>query len=482
MTADLSIAALLQAAEYLERREAEHGYASTMPIHSLTTTNDLMSSYKHQHHNALATKFNNHQLSPNNHHHSNNNHHHHINSYHTYNNQNNKLNLNNSHHQHLNLHKLNSNIKKNDNTKTTKAATKTRGASNNSHYLSSRVSVSSCSSCSNQSGIDLQPSTTPTNSSGSCPTITNGYIDMSSLSSVSTSSNIDYNELKECNVSSAISLTKQTPAGQQQQNLLLAASHPDYQHHHLIQQQSLNGDVNMIVGNNINNICLQGSNINDNRRPKKKSQGNRSTHNELEKNRRAHLRTCLEKLKEVVPLESDSSRHTTLGLLTKAKGFIKTLEERDQKQQMHIAELLARQRYLRQRLEQIQGGSETIKYQQQQSTTGNSNCSSMSISSTTITSSASSLSKDSSVPASTPSTTTQKDVAAGSSVQENFTKLPNDTNNKSSEIKIETKVEEEQEEDISTDLRMVVDEESDAPKTDVDAISTDNQESEKIEL
>ncbi|CAK9252632.1 unnamed protein product, partial [Sphagnum jensenii] len=60
------------------------------------------------------------------------------------------------------------------------------------------------------------------------------------------------------------------------------------------------------------------------RRPKsKKSQGNRTTHNELEKNRRAHLRNCLEKLKEMVPLGPESSRHTTLGLLTKAKAFIK---------------------------------------------------------------------------------------------------------------------------------------------------------------
>ncbi|KAH7966617.1 hypothetical protein HPB49_018031 [Dermacentor silvarum] len=33
-----------------------------------------------------------------------------------------------------------------------------------------------------------------------------------------------------------------------------------------------------------------------------KTQGNRTTHNELEKNRRAHFRTCLEKLKEMVPL------------------------------------------------------------------------------------------------------------------------------------------------------------------------------------
>lgn len=49
----------------------------------------------------------------------------------------------------------------------------------------------------------------------------------------------------------------------------------------------------------------------------------RSTHNELEKNRRAHLRNCLEKLKDIVPVGSDSSRHTTLGLLNKAKCFIK---------------------------------------------------------------------------------------------------------------------------------------------------------------
>lgn len=39
--------------------------------------------------------------------------------------------------------------------------------------------------------------------------------------------------------------------------------------------------------------------------------------------RRAHLRNCLEKLKEMVPLGPEATRHTTLGLLTKAKAFIK---------------------------------------------------------------------------------------------------------------------------------------------------------------
>ena len=53
----------------------------------------------------------------------------------------------------------------------------------------------------------------------------------------------------------------------------------------------------------------------------------RSTHNELEKNRRAHLRNCLEKLKDIVPVGADSSRHTTLGLLNKAKHFIRVRKE-----------------------------------------------------------------------------------------------------------------------------------------------------------
>lgn len=92
------------------------------------------------------------------------------------------------------------------------------------------------------------------------------------------------------------------------------------------------------------------------RRPKlKKTQGNRSSHNELEKNRRAHLRNCLEKLKEIVPLGPESNRHTTLGLLTKAKTFIKTLEDKDRKHQVQKEQLLREQRYLRRRLDQLNG-------------------------------------------------------------------------------------------------------------------------------
>lgn len=57
----------------------------------------------------------------------------------------------------------------------------------------------------------------------------------------------------------------------------------------------------------------------------KKTQS-RTFHNELEKNRRAHLRSCLDNLKSIVPLGSDSARHTTLSLLNKATVLIKELE------------------------------------------------------------------------------------------------------------------------------------------------------------
>ncbi|XP_011307092.1 max dimerization protein 1 [Fopius arisanus] len=90
------------------------------------------------------------------------------------------------------------------------------------------------------------------------------------------------------------------------------------------------------------------------KRPKtKKSQGSRTTHNELEKNRRAHLRNCLEKLKVLVPLGPETSRHTTLGLLTKAKRFIKSLEDRERKHSAHREQLSREHRYLRRRLEQL---------------------------------------------------------------------------------------------------------------------------------
>uniref|UniRef100_A0A0N5AVU4 BHLH domain-containing protein n=1 Tax=Syphacia muris TaxID=451379 RepID=A0A0N5AVU4_9BILA len=45
-------------------------------------------------------------------------------------------------------------------------------------------------------------------------------------------------------------------------------------------------------------------------------------HNELEKTRRANLRGYLDKLKDIVPMGPDSTRNTTLLLLTRAKDYI----------------------------------------------------------------------------------------------------------------------------------------------------------------
>merc|ERR1712102_116442 len=109
-------------------------------------------------------------------------------------------------------------------------------------------------------------------------------------------------------------------------------------------------DVNQIISNK--NQRLKNST--------KKAHGSRSTHNELEKNRRAHLRSCLENLKDLVPVGADSSRHTTLGLLNKAKHFIKQLEERDRKVNLHKDNLNREQRYLRRRLELLSNQVDTI--------------------------------------------------------------------------------------------------------------------------
>ncbi|KFP67367.1 Max dimerization protein 1, partial [Cariama cristata] len=85
----------------------------------------------------------------------------------------------------------------------------------------------------------------------------------------------------------------------------------------------------------------------------------RSTHNEMEKNRRAHLRLCLEKLKGLVPLGPEASRHTTLSLLRKAKLHIKKLEDYDRKAVHQIDQLQREQRHLKRQLEKL--GIERIR-------------------------------------------------------------------------------------------------------------------------
>ncbi|KAK2849334.1 hypothetical protein Q5P01_009168 [Channa striata] len=96
--------------------------------------------------------------------------------------------------------------------------------------------------------------------------------------------------------------------------------------------------------------------------------GNRSVHNELEKNRRAQLRHCLEQLKKQVPLSSDSMRNTTLNLLRRAQLHIKKLQEQDERAEQLKGRLLWEQNELRVRLEQLQRGTERMRNNSQGST------------------------------------------------------------------------------------------------------------------
>uniref|UniRef100_A0A3B3YKI2 BHLH domain-containing protein n=1 Tax=Poecilia mexicana TaxID=48701 RepID=A0A3B3YKI2_9TELE len=75
-------------------------------------------------------------------------------------------------------------------------------------------------------------------------------------------------------------------------------------------------------------------------------------------NRRAHLRLCLERLKSLIPLGPDCSRHTTLGLLNKAKAHIKKLEEVDRRSQHQLETLEREQRHLQRQLALLQSHGE----------------------------------------------------------------------------------------------------------------------------
>lgn len=114
------------------------------------------------------------------------------------------------------------------------------------------------------------------------------------------------------------------------------------------------GYASMLPYNNKDRDALKRRN-----KSKKNNSSSRSTHNEMEKNRRAHLRLCLEKLKGLVPLGPESSRHTTLSLLTKAKLHIKKLEDCDRKAIHQIDQLQREQRHLKRQLEKL--GIERIR-------------------------------------------------------------------------------------------------------------------------
>jgi len=79
----------------------------------------------------------------------------------------------------------------------------------------------------------------------------------------------------------------------------------------------------------------------------------RAAHNELEKNRRANLRSYLDNLKAVLPADQESSRDTTLSLLTRARNYIRLVKRQKQSLLVVKQEALNENARLKARLEEL---------------------------------------------------------------------------------------------------------------------------------
>ncbi|VDO03988.1 unnamed protein product [Rodentolepis nana] len=84
----------------------------------------------------------------------------------------------------------------------------------------------------------------------------------------------------------------------------------------------------------------------------------RCTHNELEKSRRAHLRTCMDALKELLIFDSEAPRITTLTVLRKATSTIQQLQQRNEYleacedgEKHRFSQLMKRRQALRKKIE-----------------------------------------------------------------------------------------------------------------------------------
>ncbi|CAI2357311.1 unnamed protein product [Caenorhabditis sp. 36 PRJEB53466] len=94
---------------------------------------------------------------------------------------------------------------------------------------------------------------------------------------------------------------------------------------------------------------------------RKSSKHSRAAHNELEKNRRANLRGCLETLKMMVPCISDAMRNTTLALLTRARDHIIELQEGNDVQAKQLQDLKEENDVLAAELAQLQADEEVAQ-------------------------------------------------------------------------------------------------------------------------
>ncbi|EDV20012.1 uncharacterized protein TRIADDRAFT_61425 [Trichoplax adhaerens] len=80
---------------------------------------------------------------------------------------------------------------------------------------------------------------------------------------------------------------------------------------------------------------------------------NRSTHNQLEKKRRAHLRTCMESLRSSVPA-LNGNKATTLSLLEGARDYIEALKSTASKTVQTQEKLRKQRELLRKRISDLE--------------------------------------------------------------------------------------------------------------------------------
>ncbi|CAH8481333.1 unnamed protein product [Dicrocoelium dendriticum] len=111
----------------------------------------------------------------------------------------------------------------------------------------------------------------------------------------------------------------------------------------------------------------------------------RCTHNELEKSRRAHLRACMETLKEHLHFDNDIPRITMLTVLKKATSTIEYLRQRNQcletcedNEKQRCAQLIKRREILKKKL--LEKRNRSLKLQSWRER--NRNCSECSINTT----------------------------------------------------------------------------------------------------
>ncbi|THD19009.1 Mxi neural development protein [Fasciola hepatica] len=119
--------------------------------------------------------------------------------------------------------------------------------------------------------------------------------------------------------------------------------------------------------------------------PKRQLPNIRCTHNELEKSRRAHLRACMETLKEHLNFDNDVPRITMLTVLKKATATIQYLRQKNQcletyedSEKQRSVQLHKRRQALRKKLEEKRNRSLKLQSWRER----NRNCSECSINTT----------------------------------------------------------------------------------------------------